>query len=147
MYPTLFDEFFKDFFRINKDVFRFNSPIERLYETYTVDNDTVLLTLNLLGIRPEDITVSMTNQPNGLQKLQISATTVNKTINKTYHYDNEFSVGSNRREVDKFEWESRDGILYIVIKYKKMQEIKKIESNRNKNLLDTIEVAAKKEEK
>jgi HSP20 family molecular chaperone IbpA len=144
---NVFDDFFKDFLRFDKDVFRFNSPVSRVYERYMLDENTVLLTLNLLGIRPEDIEVTIKSEHNGIQKLMVSATTVNSVINKTYNYDNVFTVGSNLREVDSFEWESKDGILYIVMKYKKMAEPKTIESNRKVGLLENLKVPNNKEEK
>lgn len=138
MYDTIFDDFVRDLFRLNKDSFKFNSPISRVYETYPINENTILLTLNLLGISPEDINVNVKNSASGLQVLTVNATTENKVINKKYTYSNEFTVGSTRRELDSYEWETKDGILYIALKYKELSKIKEIKSSRGKGLLENL---------
>lgn len=138
MYNDVFDELMKELFKFNKESFKFNSPISRVYEAYKINESTALVTLNLLGIESKDIKVSVKND-NGLQILSVSATTTNKLINKTYNYSNELTIGSTRREVESFDWETKDGILYIVLKYKEMPKAKQIESSGNKNLLEDLE--------
>lgn len=138
MYNTMFEDFVNDLFKINKDSFRFNSPVGRVYETYSLGDNTVLLTLNLLGVRPEDIEVDVKNGTHGLQILSVSASTENKIIKKKYSYSNEFTVGSTRRELDSFEWESKDGILYIVLKYKELSKLEDIKSKRKIGLLEDL---------
>lgn len=139
MYSNNFlDDLIIDLFKFNKEFFRFNSPITRVYEVYKINENTALVTLNLLGVKSEDINVSVKNE-NGLQILKVIASTYNKLIDKRYSYSNELSVGSTRREVESFDWESRDGILYIVLKYKDLPKIKPIESSGNKNILEDLE--------
>jgi hypothetical protein len=142
----MYDAFFDAVLGFNKESFVFNSPVKRVYETYKINENTVLITLNLLGIRSEDTNVDIKNV-NGLQILKVSATTHNKLIDKKYSYSNELTIGSSRREVESFDWETRDGILYIVLKYKKLPEVKKIKFSGNKNLLGDLEKEIVKEDK
>lgn len=145
MYNDLFEDLVKGLFRLNKEVFAFNTPIRRAYEAYKINENTALMTLNLLGIRSEDINVDIKNIE-GLQVLKISATTSNKIIGKKYTYNNEMTVSSTRREVESFDWDAKDGILYIVLKYKELPEVEKIKSSGNKNLLRDLEKEMSKKE-
>ena len=129
---------------MKKESFTFNNPIKRVYEAYKINENTALVTLNLLGIRSEDINVDIKNE-SGLQILKVSATTHNKLIDKKYTYSNELTISSTRREVESFDWEARDGILYIVLKYRELPEAKQIKSSGNKNLLEKLEKEITKE--
>ena len=144
MYNTLFEELVNDLFWLNKDVFKFESPIARVYETYPIKDNTVLLTLNLLGVSPEDIKIEIKANARGYQTLYINAVTENKIINKKYKYTNEFTVGSTRREVESFDWEAKDGILYIVLKYKELEKAKELKSARDSSLLSNLAQEAEK---
>jgi uncharacterized membrane-anchored protein YitT (DUF2179 family) len=144
MYGDLFDDLIKGIFSFDKDSFIFDSPIKRVYEAYKIDENTALMTLNLLGIRPEDINVNI-ETVKGVQVLKVSGITENKLINRKYNYSNELTVSSNRREVESFDWDSRDGVLYIVLKYKELPKVKQIKSSGNKNLLEDLEKLMSKE--
>jgi HSP20 family molecular chaperone IbpA len=138
MYQTLFDELMNELFYLNKDVFKFESPISRVYEAYSIKDSKVLLTLNLLGISPEDINIEIKTNSGGFQILSVKAITENKIINKKYKYTNEFTVGSTRREVESFDWEAKDGILYVVLKYKELAKTKELKSARDSGLLNIL---------
>jgi HSP20 family molecular chaperone IbpA len=138
MYQTLFDELMNELFYLNKDVFKFESPISRVYEAYSIKDSKVLLTLNLLGISPEDINIEIKTNSGGFQILSVKAITENKIINKKYKYTNEFTVGSTRREVESFDWEAKDGILYVVLKYKELAKTKELKSARDSGLLNSL---------
>lgn len=143
-FDSLFDELTKDLFRFNKSAFRLDKPISRIYDVYEIDTSSVLLTFSLLGISPEDIKVSIEND-GGSQILKICAETTNAIINKTYSYNNEISVGSVRREIEEYQWEAKDGILYVFLKYKEPSKVKEIKVKDSSLLKDLTKKAKDKE--
>lgn len=138
LFDYIFGDLNRSILRMIKDDYKFESPIQRTYETYYLNENSFLITLNLLGVSSEDISVKLDSE-RGFYYLNVNAETKNETLKKTYSYSNKFSLEKTGRKIENVKWEAKDGILYIVITYK--EELKDlVEVSNAENLLGSIEV-------
>ena len=115
---TLLDPF--DFFFMN-DSYWFNRPIKDMKPwTYEVKDGKGLLTLNTLGVSPDDISVEVKPGTNvDEQYLKIAG--------KTKRGERDYSVNMNFSSTHKIhavDWSSVDGVTELSIEYEKPAEPK-----------------------
>lgn len=122
----MMSDFFDLFF--DKGSYSFNRDIKDMHP-YQIKRDEAKTTIvhNIVGIREEDISVSLQEDSNVVY-LEIKGETKNEVLGSTYNVSSRFSVDYDR--VKNIEHYAKDGLLYINVYYKEPNrpkiDIKKI---------------------
>ena len=102
---------FLDF--LDNDYF-FNRPVKDMTPYKVVESDgKTVLTLNTLGISPDDISVEVVQGDSyASQYLHVSGKTKDVLSDKEYNISMKFTL---KKPVKKIEWESRNGLTYLTL--------------------------------
>lgn len=103
----------KEFYRFN----RWEKDMNPYSIKYDKENGKVIMSHNILGIDKKDLSVTVKPE-NGKNYLVISGKTVDEVTGKEYSVNSRFYI-SNDYDVDKMKAETRNGLVYITIPYKK----------------------------
>lgn len=127
MFFDTFDLFFdSNFYRFNRAV-KDQSP----YRIKRYD-DGLILVHNVLGINSKDITVDIENDK-ATSYIVIRGETKDEITNTTYDVNSRFAV--NAEEIADIQYQLKNGLLYINIKYKQIHK-PRINVSENSELID-----------
>lgn len=118
----MIEKFVNNFFGFDPDFLEFNR-VTSVKKPYTIksDNDKAVIVHEALGIRPEDIDITL-ETVKGVTYLFISGETKNEVNNSNYSIKSRFTIDADR--IDHIEKEAKDGLLYIEIYFKEAQKPK-----------------------
>lgn len=99
------------------DYYFFNRPVKDMSPYKIVEkDDKATIVLNTLGISPEDIEIEVVGEDGKpySQYLKVSGKTKDELSDKEYNINMKFSI---RKAVKAIDWESRNGLTYLHVKF------------------------------
>jgi len=110
-------DLFNDIFDFNRGLYNFNRVEKDMkpYNIISVDENTTILTHNVLGIDKKDLKVSVENK-NNKQTLTIKGKTEDKITKQIYDVNSQFDI--KRQDIENIDCKADKGLLYITIKFK-----------------------------
>ena len=110
-------DLFNDIFDFNRGLYNFNRVEKDMkpYNFISVDENTIILTHNVLGIDKKDLKVSIENK-NNKQTLTIKGRTEDKITKQVYDVNSQFDI--KRQDIENIECKAENGLLYVTIKFK-----------------------------
>lgn len=108
----------------DKNNYRFNRE-EKDMHPYSISNlkDKSIITHNVLGIDKKDLKLNLTRE-NGNVYIVIEGKTIDEFTKKTYSISSRFAIDETQLDLAKISSTMKNGLLYIIMPFKKKEEIK-----------------------